>query len=540
VYSYGGIAGSFGPELTTSWSQWAETVDLLPVPVNYKVGLIYNLIPREKRTCWMNGLSNYMANPDLTNKPRPPMANIITISFSNADPNIMFDTGTLYFRINGNMTSQTVFKKFTPVNNGVDIPITVESGGIYQMRVEGYFGSITSIDFTYTDIRLRIDKISISNEKAGEFNSYTTTGSHFVENEVVVYRYNLVTKSKSEIWVRLRVMRYPLILHSIEKHQIVINYKNKAVTPNILTPSQVLYPTEPYWALLSESYYIQLRYNYTEQQPIESIQFIAKGTGDQIIFSSRGPSVDSSTSTVAPFRSILRRAVGGTPIVGTQYPVVIDRRAPSETVHKDSYTFDLFASVQWNAVQAVSKVLIIRNAQNQETNALVMQWPVASKISFTYCMPKCNQVPAITTPVTTFFQPGSDDIQQDMVYPPALISSVEIIHTDDYGTAKVYKDLGQPFFLPTNNLAAVYQKCGAMNPRLFSQQNRRLTCQGMSTADCDNIYNTLRNRGEYWYFANYDQVLTEEMKTLIRQACINPKDDLTVAVFPNDEEPGIF
>lgn len=49
VISYGGAPGSFGPpggagSAPTNWADWAGTVDLLPVPVQYKVDRIVNIL----------------------------------------------------------------------------------------------------------------------------------------------------------------------------------------------------------------------------------------------------------------------------------------------------------------------------------------------------------------------------------------------------------------------------------------------------------------------------------------------------------------
>ena len=49
VMSYGGAPGSFGPQggagsAPNNWADWAGTVDLLPIPVNYQVDRVYNLL----------------------------------------------------------------------------------------------------------------------------------------------------------------------------------------------------------------------------------------------------------------------------------------------------------------------------------------------------------------------------------------------------------------------------------------------------------------------------------------------------------------
>lgn len=49
VISYGGAPGSFGPpggngNAPSNWADWAGTVDLLPIPLDYKVDRVYNLL----------------------------------------------------------------------------------------------------------------------------------------------------------------------------------------------------------------------------------------------------------------------------------------------------------------------------------------------------------------------------------------------------------------------------------------------------------------------------------------------------------------
>lgn len=47
IISRGGAVGSFGPangDGPSNWGEWAQTVDLEPVPINYKLGRIFNLI----------------------------------------------------------------------------------------------------------------------------------------------------------------------------------------------------------------------------------------------------------------------------------------------------------------------------------------------------------------------------------------------------------------------------------------------------------------------------------------------------------------
>jgi hypothetical protein len=53
ILSYGGAPGTFGPTNPNdpaNWGSWAQTVDLLPIPINYKVARIYDIIPRS----WIN------------------------------------------------------------------------------------------------------------------------------------------------------------------------------------------------------------------------------------------------------------------------------------------------------------------------------------------------------------------------------------------------------------------------------------------------------------------------------------------------------
>lgn len=53
IITYGGAPGSFGPETDdggsssapSSWGEWAQTVDLRPVPIEFTLDRIYNLFP---------------------------------------------------------------------------------------------------------------------------------------------------------------------------------------------------------------------------------------------------------------------------------------------------------------------------------------------------------------------------------------------------------------------------------------------------------------------------------------------------------------
>lgn len=48
LYSYGGAPGAYGPSYDSgpdSFGEWATTVDLLPVPIDYSLGAIGDIIP---------------------------------------------------------------------------------------------------------------------------------------------------------------------------------------------------------------------------------------------------------------------------------------------------------------------------------------------------------------------------------------------------------------------------------------------------------------------------------------------------------------
>jgi len=63
IITYGGAPGLFSPGSAESegvsidWGEWAQTIDLLPVPVDYSVGFIYDILPNNKtiRDCWSAG-----------------------------------------------------------------------------------------------------------------------------------------------------------------------------------------------------------------------------------------------------------------------------------------------------------------------------------------------------------------------------------------------------------------------------------------------------------------------------------------------------
>ena len=65
IITYGGAPGSFGPSGGTStdapgnWGDWAQTVDLLPVPVRYTLDRVYNILPAQYQPLWLQGEELY-------------------------------------------------------------------------------------------------------------------------------------------------------------------------------------------------------------------------------------------------------------------------------------------------------------------------------------------------------------------------------------------------------------------------------------------------------------------------------------------------
>eukprot|EP01132_Coremiostelium_polycephalum_P011150 gene11150-13660_t len=50
VMAFGGVPGAMGPSATNSWQEWANNIDLFPVPIKKQFGLIANIIPETWRT----------------------------------------------------------------------------------------------------------------------------------------------------------------------------------------------------------------------------------------------------------------------------------------------------------------------------------------------------------------------------------------------------------------------------------------------------------------------------------------------------------
>ncbi|GAM26035.1 hypothetical protein SAMD00019534_092100 [Acytostelium subglobosum LB1] len=75
----GGDPGSFGPDFNShsSFGSWSQSVDLRPVPINFKLDLIGNIIPRAWRTSngkrisdlWAEGFQLYVKNANVTRSP---------------------------------------------------------------------------------------------------------------------------------------------------------------------------------------------------------------------------------------------------------------------------------------------------------------------------------------------------------------------------------------------------------------------------------------------------------------------------------------
>lgn len=65
IITYGGAPGSFGPaggsgnDAPANWGDWAQTVDLLPVPIAYSLDRIYNVLPDEYKPSWLTAESIY-------------------------------------------------------------------------------------------------------------------------------------------------------------------------------------------------------------------------------------------------------------------------------------------------------------------------------------------------------------------------------------------------------------------------------------------------------------------------------------------------
>ena len=72
IITKGGAPGAFGPAednnaAPSTWSDWARSVDQLPVPINYQLALIYHVLPQANNSygvpipdCWLAGLLTYV------------------------------------------------------------------------------------------------------------------------------------------------------------------------------------------------------------------------------------------------------------------------------------------------------------------------------------------------------------------------------------------------------------------------------------------------------------------------------------------------
>lgn len=74
IITYGGAPGSFGPEsdqsgastnAPSSWGAWAETVDLLPVPIDFTLGRVYDILEQldsNIQARWLSAEKNFYGN----------------------------------------------------------------------------------------------------------------------------------------------------------------------------------------------------------------------------------------------------------------------------------------------------------------------------------------------------------------------------------------------------------------------------------------------------------------------------------------------
>jgi len=171
--SYGGAPGSFGPDLSTTWSSWASTVDQVPVPVDSKWQLLTALMPNtDRKNCFIKGYNAFVSQAT-------PIKNIhnykISVQTSGGSPQ-----GQLWFLMRGTKREQTIYTPFsTQFDTYTETPITDWAPGtIYTYAMSDIdLGQVHQIDLYSPDqdwlTNANILSVTVYNKNSGSFSEFS-------------------------------------------------------------------------------------------------------------------------------------------------------------------------------------------------------------------------------------------------------------------------------------------------------------------------------------------------------------------------------
>ncbi|PRP80164.1 hypothetical protein PROFUN_12122 [Planoprotostelium fungivorum] len=158
ILSYGGSPGSFGPsgddsqETPNTYSDWAATTDLLPIPVDYTVGTIGSLLVEkignvQVRKEWFSGVRRYLqasqSNFEESNE------YVITVNMQPGQSGTIY--GPFLFRMSGTTEgSVTQMPGFLPFGQqDRDSITTFKLGNTYRFTIRARsLGNVTEISFS--------------------------------------------------------------------------------------------------------------------------------------------------------------------------------------------------------------------------------------------------------------------------------------------------------------------------------------------------------------------------------------------------------
>jgi hypothetical protein len=121
IVTYGGAPGSFDSNDITYWNEWAKSVDLLPVPIDYKLGEIADLIPdtqawADVKEKWKTAVGDYLNLKAATPK-KIFGSNYLFFVSTNQMTNVGAGPyGIKLYDSNNQLFQQTVFEKIDVIN----------------------------------------------------------------------------------------------------------------------------------------------------------------------------------------------------------------------------------------------------------------------------------------------------------------------------------------------------------------------------------------------------------------------------------------
>jgi hypothetical protein len=156
IIASGGAPGSFGPpgssddSAPNTYSSWAATVDLLPIPVDFKVAVIGDLLPNSIKKRWYDGLKDFISgkSQDLLHSTTYRVT-VQMKSPSNVSPSLLnANFGPFAFQMIGTNTTKMInWRPFGPESDS-DAGSTFKIGeGVSFTFTDKSIGPIKSVQF---------------------------------------------------------------------------------------------------------------------------------------------------------------------------------------------------------------------------------------------------------------------------------------------------------------------------------------------------------------------------------------------------------